>query len=131
MLFLCSGNSQSERSAHSPRNKLAAARGVFIPYNPANPKQKAGKTHPETRRRIAQEQVNRALRVVHDLESKLNPRKRWTQIDPEWVQAETLVSRRNYQRCLDELERLIVSRMFELTKMNMSQTGSSLIGDTH
>ena len=27
------------------------------------------------------------------------------------------------QQCLDDLEGLIVLRMFELTKMNMSQTG--------
>ncbi|KAF8222408.1 hypothetical protein L208DRAFT_1048587, partial [Tricholoma matsutake] len=33
-----------------------------------------------------------------------------------------MVRKRHYQQCLDELEGLIVSRMFELTKMNMSQT---------
>jgi hypothetical protein len=41
----------------------------------------------------------------------------------EWRAASELVGRRRYQRCLDNLEGLIVSRMFELTKMNMSQTG--------
>jgi len=34
-----------------------------------------------------------------------------------------MVGRRRYQRCLDSLEGLVVARMFELKKMNMSQTG--------
>jgi hypothetical protein len=34
-----------------------------------------------------------------------------------------LVTMRKYQRALDHLEGLIVACMFELTKMNMSQTG--------
>ena len=34
-----------------------------------------------------------------------------------------MVGKHHYQRCLDDLEGLIISRMFELTKMNMSQTG--------
>lgn len=42
----------------------------------------------------------------------------------EWKQAAVLVSKRRYQRALDELEALVVSRMFELTKMNMAQTGT-------
>ncbi|KAF8808965.1 hypothetical protein BYT27DRAFT_7222762 [Phlegmacium glaucopus] len=36
------------------------------------------------------------------------------------------VSRRTYQCCIDVLEGLVVACMFELTKMNMSQTGYSL-----
>jgi hypothetical protein len=50
-------------------------------------------------------------------------------VDPdsvEWQQAAEKVSMRRYQRCIDALEGLVVARMFELTKMNMSQTGKLL-----
>ncbi|KAJ7238461.1 hypothetical protein C8J57DRAFT_1016473, partial [Mycena rebaudengoi] len=36
------------------------------------------------------------------------------------------VSRRHYQRAVDKLKGLIISRMFELTKVNMSGTGYKL-----
>ncbi|KAJ7724758.1 hypothetical protein B0H16DRAFT_1333263, partial [Mycena metata] len=37
-----------------------------------------------------------------------------------------LVSTKRYRLALLKLERLVVQRMFELTKMNLSQTGKSL-----
>jgi hypothetical protein len=52
---------------------------------------------------------------------------RWEPGRPEWQRAGELVSMRRYQRALDHLEGLIVARMFELTKMNMSQTGAYFI----
>lgn len=63
---------------------------------------------------------------VHVLKQKLGlENNQWTEASPEYQQAAVLVSRRRYQRCLDELEALVVSRVFELTKMNMSQTGAT------
>ncbi len=65
---------------------------------------------------------------VHFLEQKLEVENNlWTEASPEYQQAAVLVSRRRYQRCLDELEALVVSRVFELTKMNMSQTGKIFV----
>jgi hypothetical protein len=63
------------------------------------------------------------LLIVQNLEVKLGILRRWGPNDEEWKQAGVMVGRRRYQRCLDTLEGLIVARMFELTKMNMSQTG--------
>jgi hypothetical protein len=77
----------------------------------------------ETARRHALEARDKNLLVVQDLERKLNVAQRWKPDCPEWSNARNLVSTRRYQRCLDTLEGLIVARMFELTKMNMSQTG--------
>ncbi|KAF8229071.1 hypothetical protein L208DRAFT_1288284, partial [Tricholoma matsutake] len=54
----------------------------------------------------------------------LNVVMRWVPECPEWKAAALMVGKCHYQRCLDHLEGLIVSRMFELTKMNMSQTGA-------
>jgi hypothetical protein len=80
-------------------------------------------TSAETARRHALESEKRDLAAVQVLESKLNIAQRWTSDSVEWQQAAEKVSMRRYQRCLDTLEGLVVARMFELTKMNMSQTG--------
>ena len=77
----------------------------------------------ETARRHALESQKRDLSAVQVLESKLNIAQRWTLNSVEWQQAAEKVSMRHYQRCIDALEGLVVARMFELTKMNMSQTG--------
>lgn len=72
------------------------------------------------------ETTERALLAVQELEVQLDVKDRWTPGCEEWKAASVMVGRRRYQRCLDELEGLVVSRMFELTKMNMSQTGALL-----
>lgn len=77
----------------------------------------------ETEQRHALEVERKDLLAVHDLESKLALSQRWTPDDPQWKEAEIMAGKRTYQRCLDTLEGLVISRMFELTKMNMSQTG--------
>jgi hypothetical protein len=57
------------------------------------------------------------------MEKSMDISSRWTPDSPEWVAAAEKAKMRTYQRCIDTLEGLVVSRMFELTKMNMSQTG--------
>ena len=64
----------------------------------------------------------KALENVQDLEQRHDIQERWTPTSPEWKNAEILLTNRTYRRSLDTLEGLIVARMFELTKMNMSQT---------
>ena len=49
---------------------------------------------------------------------------RWEPGCSEWKEAAEKVVMRRYQRCIYILEGLVVARMFELTKMNMSQTGT-------
>jgi hypothetical protein len=80
----------------------------------------------ETARRHAIEGYEKDLRIVQELEIKLGIQVRWVPGMPEWVDAGNQVAMRKYQRALDQLEGLIVARMFELTKMNMSQTGTHL-----
>jgi len=77
----------------------------------------------ETERRHALEERDKILGTVQDLEKKLGVAERWQPGSVKWKMATDLVSKRTYQRCLDNLEGLIVARMFELTKMNQSQTG--------
>src|ERR1700678_472706 len=77
----------------------------------------------ETERSHAIEMQIRDLAAVQLLENKLNITQRWERDSPEWIAAGKMVSMRTYQRCIDNLEGLVVARMFELTKMNRSQTG--------
>ena len=81
----------------------------------------------ETAHRHAIENYTKDLRAVQLMEAKINITKRWGPGMEEWAQAEKKVLMRTYQQCLDRLEGLVVAQMFELTKMNMSQTGTSQI----
>ncbi|KAF7347990.1 hypothetical protein MSAN_01751100 [Mycena sanguinolenta] len=80
----------------------------------------------ETQRRHLLEQQTKALAAVQDLEIRLGVSKRWVAGDEQWAAAAELVRKRRYRRALDNLERLIISRMFELSKCNMSGTGYKL-----
>ena len=76
----------------------------------------------ERTRRHKEELVDKTLLAIHDMEHCYEISERWTADSPQWKRAEELLKNRTYRRCLDALEGLIVARMFELTKMNMSQT---------
>jgi hypothetical protein len=65
----------------------------------------------------------KALEAVHDLELRLGVESRWVQGDEKWVAAAAMVRRRRYQRALDNLEGLIIARVFELGKCHMPETG--------
>jgi hypothetical protein len=80
----------------------------------------------ETQRRHAMEVYSKTLEAVQDLELRLSIERRWRPEDEEWASTATMLHNRQYQRALDELEGLVVARMFELTKVNMSDTGTSL-----
>ncbi|KIO08867.1 hypothetical protein M404DRAFT_133623, partial [Pisolithus tinctorius Marx 270] len=80
----------------------------------------------ETVRRHAQENYKKDLKAVQELEGRLEITRRWVPEDEEWQAAARLVANRKYQRALDNVERLVVSRIFELSKMNQSGTGYKL-----
>ncbi|KAJ3964378.1 hypothetical protein EV361DRAFT_812184 [Lentinula raphanica] len=63
---------------------------------------------------------------VQALEMKLDIRMRWMPDSEEWRAAKDLVHKAKYRRALDKLEGLVVARLFELSKMNMSHTGYKL-----
>ncbi|KAF8181115.1 hypothetical protein K438DRAFT_1601881 [Mycena galopus ATCC 62051] len=74
-------------------------------------------------RRPAQEKMENDLERVLDLEETLEIVERWTTASPKWTATVAEIKKRKYQLALDALELLIVERLFELTKMNQSQTG--------
>ncbi|KAF7358843.1 hypothetical protein MSAN_01224200 [Mycena sanguinolenta] len=74
-------------------------------------------------RRHAIEKRNRDLDVVQDLESKLGIKKRWTAATPEWISAMKSIKEFRYHEALDSVERIIVERLLEMTKIHQSGTG--------
>ncbi|KAJ7028886.1 hypothetical protein C8F04DRAFT_1212051 [Mycena alexandri] len=111
--------------------RLNAIRGVEAPFIPAPQDttyaEAAAQTRRiETQRRHAEEVHAKTLAAVQDLEIRLGIEPRWTPEDREWVETAAMLRNRRYQRALDELEGLVVARMFELSKVNMSDTGYKL-----
>jgi hypothetical protein len=109
------------------RRTLAAAVLTWSNLNDTNIGQRDSTASAETARRHALEHQKRDLVAVQQLEDKLNIAQRWERGSFEWMAAAEKVLMRTYQRCIDVLEGLIVARMFELTKMNRSQTGRILV----
>ncbi|KAJ7036410.1 hypothetical protein C8F04DRAFT_1181420 [Mycena alexandri] len=79
-----------------------------------------------TVRRHAQENFDKAWIEVQETKVRMGVKERWLDTSPEWAEAAHLVSTKRYRLALLKLERLVVQRMFELTKMNLSQTGYKL-----
>ena len=72
----------------------------------------------------AYSKVQNAESYVETFENMLQIEERWTEASPEYkafFQENVLTS---YERALDELERLVVMRLFELAKMSSSGTGT-------
>ncbi|KAK0421685.1 hypothetical protein EV421DRAFT_1915825 [Armillaria borealis] len=72
------------------------------------------------------EKAHKQLQNVQLMESLLGiggEHECWAPGMAAWESAQTLVQTRDYRHCLSNLEALVVARIFELTKMNMSRTG--------
>ncbi|KAF7330728.1 hypothetical protein MSAN_02445400 [Mycena sanguinolenta] len=74
-------------------------------------------------RRHAIEQWNRDMEQVQDLETKLNVSQQWTSDSPEWASMVKVIKDFRYQEALDQIEKIIVERLFEMTKIHQSGTG--------
>lgn len=81
----------------------------------------------ETERRYALELRENCLKQVIDMEVGMGIDKRWDPSSPEYLETLGYLSTRKYQRALEELQRLVIQRLFELHKMNISATGEYCI----
>jgi hypothetical protein len=99
--------------------KLNAAHEIWQNLTSENPTTLASGASLKTKCHYALEIWDKNLLVVQDLEVKLGVIVRWLLAHMEWKAVAILVGKHHYQQCLDELEGLIVSSMFELMKMNM------------
>ncbi|KAJ6524705.1 hypothetical protein DFH09DRAFT_937089 [Mycena vulgaris] len=77
----------------------------------------------ELARRQARERTEKDLESVLELEASLEIVERWPTASPKWVATVAAVKKRKYQLALDALELLIIECIFELMKVNRSQTG--------
>ncbi|KAJ3802985.1 hypothetical protein GGU11DRAFT_849655 [Lentinula aff. detonsa] len=110
--------------------KLIAATREWVSYTPGNISQAFGRADQtrriETQRQHAIENRNDLKKEVQMLEVQLGVKDRWTSGSEDWEKAKKMVAMAKYQRALDKLEGLVVARLFELTKLNMSRTGYKL-----
>ncbi|KAF7330710.1 hypothetical protein MSAN_02446700 [Mycena sanguinolenta] len=74
-------------------------------------------------RRHAIEQRNKDMELVQDLETKLGIKQRWTSSTEAWTVAEKAIKDHQYLDALDEIERIIVEQLLEMTKIHQSGTG--------
>lgn len=79
----------------------------------------------ETRRRLARERYELAHSDVVQMEIRLHIARRWEPIDPEYRDTLKYMRDRKYHRALDKLHQLVIKRLFELHRMNLSGTGMS------
>ncbi|KAF7976738.1 hypothetical protein HWV62_5710 [Athelia sp. TMB] len=80
----------------------------------------------EADRRAAMDQQLVAIRAVNDLEAKLGITTRWTPAHLEYRDTINYMRQRDYHRALDSIQQLVVQRLFELSKANMSGLGYKL-----
>lgn len=110
------------------RAKLNTSMREWISYCPENVSTAFGEQDRmrriETQRRHAIENRDDLKTEIQAMETRLGIRYRWVSGSPEWERTKRLVAMAKYQRALDKLEGLVVARLFELTKLNMSRTGA-------
>lgn len=123
---------------HLPSHRLEKANVHFVSLTPDNFKTAAPSlsqpyTHDlsttrkiESERRYSIELRENVLRQIIDMEVYLGIEKRWVSSSPEYLEVLAYLSTRTYQRALENLQRLVVQRLFELHKMNISATGGCL-----
>ncbi|KAH9853147.1 hypothetical protein C2E23DRAFT_729387, partial [Lenzites betulinus] len=77
----------------------------------------------ETDRRYLDARRKVLMLEVANLEVHLGIKHSWQPGDAEYIRVAQYIATRKYQRALSNLQRLVVQRLFELHKMNISQTG--------
>ncbi|KAJ7768412.1 hypothetical protein B0H16DRAFT_1307963 [Mycena metata] len=82
--------------------------------------------HIKRQRRHIIARYDKTFLAVQDLENRLDISVPWVPGNEQYEAARVNVVKRRYQRALDKLQALVISRMFELTKMNMSGMGYKL-----
>lgn len=69
------------------------------------------------------QKVELHLNAVQDIEQRLGIQDRWTAIHPEYQNTLDYINNRKFIRAVEKLEGLVVQRLFELSKANLSGTG--------
>ncbi|KAG1859304.1 hypothetical protein F4604DRAFT_1882800 [Suillus subluteus] len=78
------------------------------------------------RRTTAQNKMELKGQVVDDFEIRMGIEERWMTTHPERVRAQSRIANVQYHKALDDVERLVVMRLLELMKLQMSGLGYKL-----
>ncbi|KAG2123744.1 hypothetical protein DEU56DRAFT_873408 [Suillus clintonianus] len=103
----------------------------FLTYTPANFTQSSGldattrdsSRAVEAERASALQRLQLQMNVVDDFECHYGINKRWVSSDPQYIQAREYCSQRRFTRAVEQLEGLVIQRLFELSRANLSGTG--------
>ena len=105
------------------RQKLLAALQIWSSLTPQSILSRDTTQGTKTACQHALESHMKSLQSVQVMEKTMDITSRWTLESAEWVAAAEKTRIQSYQCSIDKLEGLVVSRMFELMKMDMSHTG--------
>ncbi len=67
--------------------------------------------------------MKRLTSQVISFELQLGITRRWLPEDKEYKETQKYIATRRYQKALGRLQELVIQRLFELQKLNISQTG--------
>ncbi|KAG6846906.1 hypothetical protein H0H93_011185, partial [Arthromyces matolae] len=76
----------------------------------------------DTSRRHLAERRDNLLHEIIQLEDKMGILTRWTPLHPEYQSTKKFIAERQYQDALLRLQQLVIKRLFELHKLNLSHT---------
>lgn len=105
--------------------RLKASRLAWLNYKPEAQRDLTNML--EKKARDEQENEGKLMVDIQVLESKMEIKDRWTEGCEEWAAAKKTCRESAYRKALDKLEGLLVSRIFEMAKLNVAGTGEELI----
>ncbi|KAJ3729773.1 hypothetical protein C8R42DRAFT_570096 [Lentinula raphanica] len=110
---------------HSCRDHLQQARSAWLAYAPEKDTAAARRKINATEAAVRNEQENerKLIADIQALEQKLEISVRWVPGCEEWESARKAVKEAEYRKALDRLEQLLVSRIFEMSRLNVAGTG--------
>jgi hypothetical protein len=74
--------------------------------------------------RLISGRLERAVRVVDDIERLLGITPRWQRSDAEYQKTLQYISNKKFVRVVEELQGLVVSRLMELDRANLAGSGT-------
>ena len=82
----------------------------------------------ETKHRLAIKLHEKCVKELVEMEVGMGIAKQWDLTSPKYQETLGYLSTRRYQRALEELQQLVIQRLFKLHKMNLSATGELHFG---
>ncbi|KAJ2929278.1 hypothetical protein H1R20_g7813, partial [Candolleomyces eurysporus] len=77
----------------------------------------------ETQRRRAREKVKELDGELIEMELRLHIEKRWDATTPAYRETVQQINQRQYRQALEDIQKLVVQRLFELHRLNLSNIG--------